>query len=386
MQGGQDMTVILSWVLLAVLGIPALYLCSFAIASKLFRTDHAGHGSGNRRFITLIPAYKSDSCIVESAVSASGQDYPSSNYRVLVISDSMKAETVSVLRDKGIEVLEVSFENSSKAESLKSAVSYLGENAADIAVILDADNIVGKDFLSGLDDYFESGSSVVQAHRTAKNIDTPIAVLDAAAEEINNSIFRKGHVALGLSSALIGSGMAFPYEWFSRNVKYFNTAAEDKEMEIALLTDGLRVDYADDIHVLDEKTRTKDNYARQHRRWIGSQYNMLGTAFRSLPSAKLKFGMIDKIFQWLLPPRLAVLALLPLCAIVFSILKTGNAVLWWLAVVLILAAFILGLPAAMWNSCLVKSLFRLPSLALTSILNIFHLKGTKKNFIHTEHI
>jgi len=35
-----------------------------------------------------------------------------------------------------------------------------------------------------------------------------LALLDGISEEINNNIFRKGHQTLGLSSALIGSGMA----------------------------------------------------------------------------------------------------------------------------------------------------------------------------------
>ena len=46
--------------------------------------------------------------------------------------------------------------------------------------------------------------------------DTNTAVLDAVSEEINNSIFRKGHTRLGFSSGLSGSGMAFEYDLFKR--------------------------------------------------------------------------------------------------------------------------------------------------------------------------
>jgi hypothetical protein len=34
-------------------------------------------------------------------------------------------------------------------------------------------------------------------------MNTDVAVLDAASEEINNSIFRSGHIALGFSSPLL---------------------------------------------------------------------------------------------------------------------------------------------------------------------------------------
>jgi hypothetical protein len=47
-----------------------------------------------------------------------------------------------------------------------------------------------------------------------KNTNNSWAILDAISEEINNNIFRKGHRVLGLSSAIIGSGMAFRYNYF----------------------------------------------------------------------------------------------------------------------------------------------------------------------------
>ena len=107
-----------------------------------------------------------------------------------------------------IRVLEVSFENSSKAKALNFAVGEIGPDGAEAVAILDADNLAGREFIARMNDALDSGIQAVQAHRTAKNRDTDTAILDAASEEINNSIFRRGHVALGFSSALIGSGMA----------------------------------------------------------------------------------------------------------------------------------------------------------------------------------
>ena len=207
---------VLSWILWVWLALPVAYMLVFAIAARLEKSSGNGAGAGKSSFIVLIPAYKSDAFIAQTAAAALEQNYPSDRFRVLVISDSMSPETVLKLRETGAEVLEVSFENSTKAKSLQSAMEFLGPQAADYVVILDSDNIVDSGFLGALDGAFQSGAKAVQAHRTAKNTDTPVAMLDAATEEINNSIFRKGHCALGLSSALIGSGMAFPYGWFSR--------------------------------------------------------------------------------------------------------------------------------------------------------------------------
>jgi cellulose synthase/poly-beta-1,6-N-acetylglucosamine synthase-like glycosyltransferase len=109
------------------------------------------------------------------------------------------------LRELPITTYEVTFETSTKAKALNYAMSQLTEQY-DIALILDADNIMATDFITKLNATFDLGYQVVQGHRTAKNTNSPTAILDAISEEINNHILRKGHRALGLSSALIGSG------------------------------------------------------------------------------------------------------------------------------------------------------------------------------------
>ncbi len=78
---------------------------------------------------------------------------------------------------------------------------------------------MAKGFLNEVNVAFDLGAKVVQAHRTAKNLNTPFAFLDACNEEINNHIYRKGHAAIGLSPALIGSGMAFEYNYLHNLLK-----------------------------------------------------------------------------------------------------------------------------------------------------------------------
>jgi len=76
--------------------------------------------------------------------------------------------------------------------------------------------VIAKDFLTKINAAFEKNSFAVQGHRAAKNMNTSLAILDAASEEINNHIFRKGHRAVGLSSAIKGSGMDFRYSFLKK--------------------------------------------------------------------------------------------------------------------------------------------------------------------------
>ena len=378
------LSVVINIILLLWLGVPVVYFTVFAFAGVLERNKAAQEGKGSRSYVILVPAYKSDCCILDTARAAASQDYPSDRFRVLVISDSMRPETVAALKNLPVEVLEVSFENSTKAASLKCAMDFLGADAADAVVILDADNIVGPRFLSGIDGSFRA-ETALQAHRTAKNRDTAVAVIDAASEEINNTIFRKGHNALGLSSALIGSGMVFDYGWFLRNISSFNTAGEDKEMELRLLRDGIRVEYAGGVEVLDEKTRTQSNYYSQRRRWTASQYNLMRDALKDFSSVKDKAGYADKLLQWTFPPRMIIIVAVPFLAILFSLLHSGFGRIWWIMTALLVTSLVVAVPKEQRDRRLLSSFVKLPVLAAMSVANLFRMKGTKDRFIHTEH-
>lgn len=376
---------IIIWVLLAWLAIPVLYFLTFALAARFRRKQIAPVGTRRRRFTILIPAYHSDSCIIDTTRAALDQDYPKELFSVVVISDGMRPETVAALRESGAEVLEVVFEQSSKGKALAAAVDSLGPDAADAVAILDADNLASPSFLSSIDDAMCAGARAIQAHRTAKNEDTPVAVIDAVSEEINNSIFRSGHCALGISSALIGSGMAFEYGWFADNVRKFTTSGEDKEMELQLLRDGIFVEYLEDEKVLDEKTRTRQNYAKQRRRWIASQYNLMSDAIRNFKDVKDKTGYADKLFQWCFPPRMILIGAVPFLALLLTVFGSPFALWWWILTALLVIALLMAMPRGSINGNFFKALLRVPALAFTAVANVFRIKGTKDTFIHTDH-
>ena len=378
---------IIDWIFVFALLLPVLYLFVFAAFSMQRRREPYPPARKQRRFVTLIPAYKADAVIVRTAQAALAQAYPEGLHRVAVIADRLQPETLAELRKLPLTVIEVAFENSSKAKALTAAVEELGPDAADAVAILDADNLVGGEFIARLNEVFDAGVEAVQAHRTAKNRDTDTAVLDAAGEEINNSIFRRGHVALGFSSALIGSGMAFRYDWFGANIRQCVTSGEDKELEALLLRQRIYIDYLDDVEVLDEKVQGEEAYYNQRRRWIAAQFYALGAAVKNLPGALFSgnFDYCDKLLQWCLPPRMLLVGLVPLWAVAMSVLDPWGSVKWWIALVLMLFALAMALPDAQTDAKLGRALRRVPVLVLLTAANLFRLGGTKDKFIHTQH-
>lgn len=378
---------VLDWILVVALLLPVLYLFLFAAFSMPRRKDAYPPVRRQRRFVTLIPAYKADAVVVRTAQAALEQDYPQELHRVVVIADRLRAETLARLREMPLTVIVVMFENSSKAKAMTAAVEELGADAAEIVTVLDADNLVGRDFIARLNEVFDTGVEAVQAHRTAKNRDSDTAVLDAAGEEINNSIFRRGHVALGLSSALIGSGMAFSYGWFRDNIAQCRTSGEDKELEALLLQQRIYIDYLDDVVVLDEKVQAEGAYYNQRRRWIAAQFYALGSALKNLPAALLQgnYDYVDKLLQWCLPPRMLLVGGVPLWAVVMTLFDPLGSVKWWIALLLLLLALAMALPDEQADAKLGRALRRVPMLVLLTAANMFRLRGTKDKFIHTQH-
>ncbi|PKN14824.1 MAG: hypothetical protein CVU67_03650, partial [Deltaproteobacteria bacterium HGW-Deltaproteobacteria-24] len=76
-------------------------------------------------------------------------------------------------------------QNDFDAKALNKAFEQLS-NDYDIAIILDADNLMEKDFLHQMNSAFSHNIKAVQGHRMAKNMNTPFAILDSVSEEINN--------------------------------------------------------------------------------------------------------------------------------------------------------------------------------------------------------
>lgn len=378
---------IIDWILYIPLVFCVCYLLLYAIASKFYRAPQYPEARTLRRIVVLFPAYKEDRVIVASIQSFLEQDYPKELYEVIVISDQMRPETNDALAALPIRLLMANYKESSKAKALAMAMDSIDTNAYDIVAIMDADNMTTPDFLSTINRVFDSGIKSVQAHRTGKNLNTDISVLDSASEEINNGFFRSGHNAVGLSAGLSGSGMAFEAEWFHQNVKYLQTAGEDKELEAMLLQQRIYTVYLPDLLVFDEKTQKKEAISNQRKRWIAAQFDSLVRALPDFPKELLRGNIdyCDKVFQWTLLPRI----ILIFCTFFFTILVTlvspYSSIKWWILAFALFLALFTAIPGHLLNKQLLRAIFQLPSLLLGIASNLFKLKGVNKKFIHTEH-
>ena len=318
---------IISSLILVYFAGAGLYFLVFGAAAFFYKEkaarSHATYGT-KRRAVVLIPAYKEDSVIVETARAMANHHSSLCNFDVCIIADSLQSETINQLGKLAVYTIPIDFAESTKSKAIKYCLEQL-KSDYNYAIVLDADNIPALGFVDRMIERVDAGFMVVQGHRTAKNKNTPIAVLDGISEEVNNSIFRKGHRALGISASLIGSAFIFDFHLFRSMMKTSQSVGGfDKELELMLAERNIEIGYAENAIVYDEKVQNSKGFVHQRRRWLAAQYNYLKQVKRTKVLEDLKrhaFDYPDKAIQFLIPPRLLALGFTFIVALALMVSK-----------------------------------------------------------------
>jgi len=386
----QNIVLVLEVTLLFYITFNVAYVFIYSVAGLFYKkTDFSKIAiTKYNKFAILIPAYKHDEVILNTVGHSLNQNYPRDKFDVIVIADSLKQLTIGELLVMPIKLIEVKFEESTKAKSLNTALAILPENSYDYCLVLDVDNVMENEFLAKINARLQNDEVIVQGHRTAKNLDTPFAILDGLSEEINNHIFRKGHVALGVTSALSGSGQAMKYEIYKALMSEIESAVEDKELEFSMVKERIKVHFENDALVFDEKVQNAKVFSSQRRRWIASQFFDFHAVLRKGVYNLLRYGnfdFFDKALQRIILPRILLIGLSFFSCVILFIPFTQLG--WYFISLFAICSFsyIIAIPASFYTMSTVNAALRLPQAFGLMILAMVKSKGGADKFIHTEH-
>lgn len=372
--------------LVIYLSLSVGYILFFALASKHKFVHSNRANTASVRMLFMVPAYKEDAVIVETAKNILAQPDFGVKDEVVVIADQLNEKTLLQLHELAITIIKVNLTKSTKANAINAALAIL-PTKYDAVVLLDADNHLVPGFIKQAKQAFSEGKRVIQAHRIAKNLDTDFAKLDAISEEINNTIFRAGHRAVGLSAALIGSGLIMDYQLYKSYMADIEVVSGfDKQLELNLLHAKQPIHYLPEAYILDEKVRKAEVFEKQRTRWIAAQFSFARKHFVGAWAALLKgnFDFFDKVMQFFLPPRVLLLGA------VFFIQPIGlfwNELAPWTISLLmaLLIAFYVAIPAYLRQLIDAKLLLVLPNSLFGFIKAILKNRQAKHQFIHTPH-
>lgn len=377
-------------VLQAYFTYSVVYTATFSVASRFHHSRLRAQTKKRHRIAILIPVYGDDAVILQSVRYVQQQRYPANRYQVFVVADSLQPDTTAQLRNMNAEVIEVAFDKRTKAKSVAQGLRRIRhEGGYDLTVILDADNVMDKNFLAHMNRAYASGQVAIQGQRMAKNSNSPMAILDGLSEALNNTIFRKGYQALGLSVPVIGSGMAFDTQLLASVFHQMDLASkgEDRELQLEVIRRQHRILYLEEAVVYDEKVATNQAFGHQRKRWILNQFQYL---YKSFPTAvrQLAKGNVSYF-------NIALLAPVQLPRLLNAGALAGWTLLQWAtqqkatyATTLAAVYFVslgLAIPQSYFRKSTLNALATLPRTFGTMSVSLLTARQASKQFLHTTH-
>jgi cellulose synthase/poly-beta-1,6-N-acetylglucosamine synthase-like glycosyltransferase len=339
-------------------------------------------------FAVFIPCYKEDAVVLSTVHKSLSHNYPSDKFRIVVLADSLQQKTLDELGNLPVTVVLINNPQRSKGKAINTALNELKEDF-DYIMILDADNNMEDNCMYKMNEVLQSGILAVQGHRTAKNKNNSVAFLDSISEEINNHIFRQGPRVIGLSSALIGSGMAFKYSYFKEIMHGVEDIWEDKALEFRILRDRHIIEYLPDAYVYDEKVSDIKVFQKQRSKWLGGQMAYL--KMNTLSDLKAIFSgnidLLSKVIQTFALPR-SIMLVMVFGFFALGLIYKGSATsdYWFLLVIAFVFSLLIAVPKEMFNKKLLKALFVLPVLIAQMFRSLFKSLVSKDVNFNTPHV
>lgn len=263
----------------------------------------------------VIPAHDEEAQIVGAVRSVQACDYDPDHRRIIVIADNCGDRTAAAARSSGAEVWERSDPTRrGKGHALAWAFErVLEDDSIRIVCVIDADCRPSRNFLSAVAVRTEEGADAVQARYQVSNPKRSAATaLRWAGFALFNVVRPLGRDRLGLSSGLLGTGMAFSRGLLLRSPWQAFSFAEDREQHMRWVLDGARVAFAPEAEVYSPSPTGPAGIQAQERRWESGR---LGLAARLSPkllsrSARRRSAAeLDAALEPLLPPQSLLLAI-----------------------------------------------------------------------------
>jgi cellulose synthase/poly-beta-1,6-N-acetylglucosamine synthase-like glycosyltransferase/peptidoglycan/xylan/chitin deacetylase (PgdA/CDA1 family)/spore germination protein YaaH len=241
-----------------------------AIIDRLRKPHPKASPGFNPRVAVLIPAYNEETVIVRTIRSVLNSDYK--NLHIIVIDDGSPDRTAEVAREAyaaeiaagRVQVL--SKPNGGKAAALNYALDRLTE---EIYVGIDADTVIATDAISKLIPHFEDPRIGAMAGNAKVGNRVNLWTRWQALEYITSQNFERRALDLFHVVTVVPGAIG---AWRSAPVKAaggypINTVAEDADLTMNLLEQGLRVDYEDRSLAFTEAPIDAKGLMRQRFRW-----------------------------------------------------------------------------------------------------------------------
>lgn len=349
------------------------------------------HQAAPTDFAIIITSYKDEGITVPLIHSILQQDYPL--FHIYLVADRSEKSGNFPVESASLTVLFPEHPLDSKVKSIVLAMgSYI--RVHNYTLIFDPDNLAAPGLLAELHSYVAAGYRAVQGRRAAKNLDSRFACLDALGEHYYNHTQRSVPFLLGSSAPIAGSGMAIEttlYRSILEEIEEENASvkvivAEDKMLQHKIVRRGLRIAYAGNAIVFDEKIAGGRQMERQRTRWLNSYFkhflesvSLMAGGLATINFNRFYFGLVVST-----PPMIIMLLGSAVCILLGVFIFPLLSVLTVIAGFLFTLNFLLVLRAVHAEPEIWKALWGLPSFILGQIMALTRMRRADSDFMVTK--
>jgi cellulose synthase/poly-beta-1,6-N-acetylglucosamine synthase-like glycosyltransferase len=249
------------------------YFFGVSIFGWIKRKDPPAHKYlAEKRFAIIIAAHNEELVIGHIIDSLSKQSYPRGMYDIFVIADNCTDKTADIAEKRGAIVYKrFNNEDRGKGFALEWMFNkiFAMEDKYDVVTVFDADNLVSSNYLMEMNKRLCQGHKVVQGYIDSKNpFDSWITCSYSLAFWLSNRIFQLPRYYLGLSCGLCGTGFCIDLEVLKKVGWGATCLTEDLEFTMKLALNNMKVAWAHNAVVYDEKPLTLKQSWHQRKRWM----------------------------------------------------------------------------------------------------------------------
>jgi len=359
--------------------------------------------NGKDSFALIVAAHNEEVVIQNMVESLKNLNYPKDKYEIFVIADNCTDNTASIAEEAGAKVYE-RFNQTERGKGF--ALEWMFEKIFnmdrkfDYVAIFDADNLVDKNFLQEINKKTRLGEKVVQGYIDSKNPrDSWVSYSYSLSFWMVNKLYQTSRSNLGLSCQLCGTGFVVHTDTLQQIGWQATCLTEDMEFTMRLALKNIKVAWATNAKVYDEKPISFMQSWKQRVRWMQGHADVASRFLLPLTKKAIKERTIvplDCGIYLLQPLRIITMGFVTVMAWINMMYPNAHLIVWGLLPqtafnLFVVAQFLWG-PLVMIvekrfnrNTILDFFIYSLFSLSWVPIAAVGMAKKNQRDWFHTMH-